>query len=68
MATIPGYVLARGIRSDRRAFIFPYHKLQHMSIGRTRKVKLTRRPFIRTIKPQYPDYILAAFADVANIS
>lgn len=68
MATTPGYVLARPIRSDRRAFIFPYHKLQHMSVGRTRKVRLTRRPFIRTIKPQYPDYILAAFADVNHIS
>jgi hypothetical protein len=73
MATTPGYVLARRLPVADKARIFPYDKLNRMvAIGRTRKVHHPRRPFIRsknnvTGKAEYPDYVLAAFADVENI-
>jgi hypothetical protein len=71
--TSPRFVAARPIRVASRASIFPYDKLMRMMTkGRTRKVRLARRPFIRsksnvTGKAEYPDYIISVLADVADI-
>ena len=71
--TPAGFAAARPIRAANRAGVFKYTKMaSRIAIGSTRKVNLPRRPFIRsknntTGKAEYPDYIFAALADVANI-